>query len=152
MGFIQPQSIGPRPTPQSSQRHDSRANLSTEVMGILNDIGVKQIRTIRIQQGRHILPSLKELATLPLTHDQQNALQGLGLHGVLLAMFSEETDINYKETLKDLHEHLLGKEQIALLQDAFGIKSTPILLEDDKHNGVFLLQESVKELEKTRQS
>jgi hypothetical protein len=121
-------------------------------MTILTAMGIKQLRSTRVQQGRHILAMPAELATLQLNHDQQNALHGLGLQNVLLATFGEDIDVNYKDKLKELHEHLLGEEQIALLRETFGFKGTPILLEDDNHNGVFLLQESVKELDTTLHS
>jgi hypothetical protein len=150
MGFIQP--IGPRSAQPLQPRTELRTNISTEVMTILTAMGIKQLRSTRVQQGRHILAMPAELATLQLNHDQQNALHGLGLQNVLLATFGEDIDVNYKDKLKELHEHLLGEEQIALLRETFGFKGTPILLEDDNHNGVFLLQESVKELDTTLHS
>ncbi len=144
MGPIHP--IGLRPT-QPIHPGKPAHTLSSEVMDTLKDMGISSIRAIRIQQGVGPL-AIKEMATVTLNHDQKNALQGLGLHGILVAIFSEEDDINgnYKEKLKELHEHLLGKETIELLKNTFGLSQTPILMEDDNHNGVFLLQQSIVEL------
>ena len=144
MGPIHP--VGLRPT-QPIHPGKPVPTLSSEVMETLKDMGIRSIRAIRIQQGVGTL-ALKEMATVTLNPDQKNALQGLGLHGILVAIFSEEDDINgnYKETLKELHEHLLGQETIALLKNTFGLSQTPILMEDDNHNGVFLLQQSIVEL------
>jgi len=145
MGFIQ--SVGMQPIQQPS-RGEHKTTLSTEVTEMLKDIGINTIRTVRIQHGRHISATLKELAQLPLTHDQQNALQGLGMHGLLVAMFAED-DIkpNYKKELSDLHELLLGEDTIALLKEAFGLSEAPVLMEDNNHHSILFLQESVKQLE-----
>ena len=150
MGFIQP--IGMQPLhPQSRGEHKS--NLSTEVTEMLKDIGINTIRTVRIQHGRHISATLRELAQLPLTHDQQNALHGLGMHGLLVAMFAED-DINpnYKKELRELHELLLGEETITLLKEAFGLSQTPILMEDDNHHGVLFLQDGIRQMEDSLQA
>lgn len=146
MGLIQP--IGMRPT-QSVSQGKPNTTLSSEVMDILKNMGIRSIHAIRIQQGISATIALKEMTTLKLSHDQKNALQGLGLEGILVAIFSEDDDINsnYKDKLDELHEHLLGKETINLLKDAFGLSNTPILMEDDHHNGVFLLQQSITQIQ-----
>lgn len=145
MGFIQP--IGMQPM-QNHVRNDIKHSLSPEVVDILKDLGIKNIRAIRIQQGIVGPTSFKDAATITLNHDQKNALQGLGLQGILVAIFAEDDDItgHYKEKLEELHEQLLGKETIDLLKNAFGLSSPPILMEDDNHNGVFLLQQSIAQL------
>ena len=90
MGPIHP--VGLRPT-QPIHPGKPVPTLSSEVMETLKDMGIRSIRAIRIQQGVGTL-ALKEMATVTLNHDQKNALQGLGLHGILVAIFSEEDYIN----------------------------------------------------------
>jgi len=152
MGFIPHVGMqGPQPI---QPRGEQRATLPAEVMSILRDIGIHTIRTVRIQHGAQIPNSLKEMAQLTLTHDQKNALQGLGVHGLLVAMFADDEDINanYKQKLEDLHEQLLGEEQVKLLKEAFGLSQTPFLLEDDNKHGILFLQDGIKDLEDALQS
>ena len=146
MGLINPIG-GMRPSHPMSSGKPVPA-LSSELMGILKDMGVQEVRAVRIQPGVAAHLAVNEMATITLNNDQKNALQGLGLHGILVAIFSEDDDINgrYKEKLKELHEHLLGQETIDLLKDAFGLSETPLLMEDDQHNGIFFLQQSVAQL------
>lgn len=129
----------------STPRQNTQA-LPTETLAILKDMGVHTLRNMRLQTGLAFSPALKDLAQVPLTADQKNTLSALGLQGVLVALFAEEAP-NYKERLKNLHEHILGEETIHMLQDAFGTSATPILIEDDNHNAVMLLQASIKTLE-----
>lgn len=149
MGLIPPVGMQGTQPIQQHPRIEHKNAVSTDVSAMLKEIGIHNIRSIRVQHGRHIADSLNEMAKLPLTHDQKNALNGLGLHGLLVAMFADEDDINsnYKDKLEELHEHLLGEETVSLLKEAFGLSHTPILLEDDNHNGLLLLQESIKHLE-----